>query len=110
LLHQIGVLRGPDEADQGLPFAHQRDFIGGGWSHLEHQVGLRPQSGGRVGHRSARSAVGVVGTIRGIARTRFDGDGKAQFDQFFDHLGHRGHALFSWKNFAWHTNALRDLN
>jgi hypothetical protein len=28
LLHQLGVLGRPDEADQRLPFMHQRHFVG----------------------------------------------------------------------------------
>ena len=67
LLHQLGVLRRPDEADQRLALAHQVDFVGARRAHLEDDVGAA-QSAGRVGDDlGAGGAVGVVAEVRRLA-------------------------------------------
>jgi hypothetical protein len=38
LLHQLGVLGGPDEVDERRALAHQRHFVAAGRAHLEDDV------------------------------------------------------------------------
>jgi hypothetical protein len=56
LLHQFGVLRRPDEADQRAALAHQRHFAGAGRAHLEDDVRLGPELGRASGTTSAPAA------------------------------------------------------
>jgi hypothetical protein len=92
LLHQVGVLRRPD--DQHAAFAHQRDFVARR-AHLEHDVAAGPQLGGRGGDARAGRAIGVVVEVRAGTGAALDGHRKPQLDQFLDHLGHGRNAPFA---------------
>jgi hypothetical protein len=56
LLHQLGVLRRPDEADQRAAFAQQRHFVGLGGRTLKTMSDLRPRARPRSGTTSAPAA------------------------------------------------------
>jgi hypothetical protein len=95
LLHQLGVLRRPDEADQRAAFAHQRHFVGRGTRTLK-TMSDRPQMSAAEGTTSAPGgAVGVVGKVGGVTGAAFHGDREPQLDELFHHVGHGGDALFA---------------
>jgi hypothetical protein len=95
LLHQLGVLRRPDEADQRAAFAQQGHFVGAGRAHLEDDVRAVKQVGGRGHDLGAGGAVGVVGEVRRVARATLHGDREAQLEQLLHHLGHGRNALLA---------------
>ena len=106
LLHQVGILGRPDEADQDAAFAHQRHLVRAGRARLEDDVGRSPQGCGVPHDFGPGGAIGVVAEIGGIARAGFDGDLETQLDEFFDDIGHRGHALFAGEGFSRNAYAL----
>ncbi|MPN43508.1 hypothetical protein SDC9_191068 [bioreactor metagenome] len=106
MLHQIGVLSGPEKVNQDLAFAHRSDFLLGGRAHLEDDVGSGPERSSVGQHLGTHCAISLIAEVGGIAGTRFDGDRKAQLDELFDHIGHGGHALFQRKGFPWDADAL----
>jgi hypothetical protein len=107
LLHQIGILGGPQEANQRLAFVHQRHFVGGRGSHLEDDVTAAPKIGRARRNGSTRFNVSLVGQVGLFARTFFYHHGKAEFEQLAHHIGHRGHPFFTGENLSRHANALR---
>jgi len=106
LLHQFRVLGGPDKANQRTAFTHQRHLIATGRTHLEHNIRCGPECGGICQHLGTGGAVGIVAAMGRIARTRFDSDLEAEFDQFFHDVRHRRHTLFSGKGLPGHADAL----
>ncbi|MCY1239282.1 hypothetical protein D9M72_520700 [compost metagenome] len=106
LLHQLGVLRRPDEVDQCAALAHQAHFLGAGRAHLEDNVRGGPQRRGIRQHFGPGGAIGFVAEVGGLARARFDGDRKAQLDEFFHHVGHGGYTFFAGESFAGDADAL----
>ena len=59
-LHQLGVLRGPDKADERAALAQQRHFRLIRRAHLEHDVSGAPQRGSVGNDFCASSTIGVV--------------------------------------------------
>ena len=100
LLHQLGVLRGPDEADQDRARAHQRHFLGAGGAHLEHDVRSRPQRGGIGQYLGAHRTIAVIVEVGGRTGPGLHSNGKAQPVQLLHHIGHGGDALFQRKGLA----------
>ncbi len=105
LLHQFGVLRRPDEADQGAAFAQQAHLLRAWRAHLEDDVAACPDFGGRAQHFGARRAVGVIGEVGGIATAAFHRHAEAQLDELFHHVGHGGDTLFAVRRFFRHSDA-----
>ena len=100
-VHQVGVLRGPDEADQHRAFAQQFRFVhaephvGFGRAHFEHDVGCRPQRA-RVRHDfGAGLAVRIVGECGKRPRVALDRDLITELDELFDRLRRRRDAPFA---------------
>jgi len=106
LLHQLGVLRRPDEVDQRTAAPHQPHFVLAGRAHLEHDVGRGPQLRGPSDDFGTGGAVGVIAEIGRISRTGFNGHRETEFDQFFHHIGHGGDAFLAREGFPGHANAL----
>jgi hypothetical protein len=92
-LHQIGILRRPDEAQQRGAFAQQLRLV-----HAQF-VRLGPEHA-RVRHDlGAGRAVGIVGELRAFARARFDRHRVTQFDKLPDCLRRGGDALLAGVDF-----------
>ncbi len=104
LLHQRGVLGRPDEVDQHAALADQPNFLRARRAHLEDDVRFGPKLGRRGHDLGTRGAVGVVGEVGGLSRTRLDGDAEAQLDQLLDDLRHGGHALLAREDFRGHSD------
>jgi hypothetical protein len=104
LLHQLRVLRRPDEADQGAAIAQEANFLRRRHAYLENDIGFRPQPGGGVDDPGARGAVGLVAAIRRISGAGFDGHRETQLDQFFDDLGYGRNPLFPSSNLLWNSD------
>ena len=104
LLHQFGVLGGPDEADEGRTLAQLRGFGGGGRANLEDDIGGGVELGSRSCDRSAGGPVGVVAEVGGVPRTPLDTDLEAEFQELLDHLGDGGDALFAGEGLARHSD------
>jgi hypothetical protein len=77
LLHQLRILRRPDEADQGAAFADQTDFFRTWSAHLEDDIGRGPQVGGALHDLRTGGAVGIVAEVGVVTGAGFDADGKA---------------------------------
>ena len=80
-LHQVGVLGGPQKADQGLAFVHQRDFVRCGGTHLEDDIAAAPQCRRARGNGRAGFDIGRIRQVGEFARALFHHHGKAEFDQ-----------------------------
>jgi hypothetical protein len=109
LLHQFGVLRRPDEADQGLALVHQADFFSGRSAYLEDDVRLCPEFGSRCRDRGAGGAVGVVAAVRGVARAAFHGHREPQLDELFHHIGYGRDALLACRRLLRNSDKQRFL-
>jgi len=103
LLHQFGILRGPDEADQHAALAHQRHFLGTRRPHLEHEVGPAPQGGSVGDHLGSGCAIGLVTDAGGISGARLHLNGETQLDELFNDFGHRGNAFLAGHCFLRHA-------
>ena len=89
LQQQFLVLRRPDETDQARAFAHHFDFVPIEFgvelrrTHLEDQVGGRPDRLGILGYLGAGFAINVVGKTRAVAGAGLDDDLESGRDQLF---------------------------
>ena len=106
-MHEVRVLRRPDERYKRAAFAQQLYFVGAGAAYFEDNVGARPQTGGIGDDLGARCAIYIVAEIGGISGARFDGHLEAKLDQFLDNFGYRGYAFFSRGDLFWYPNNLR---
>ena len=104
LLHQFGVLGGPDEADEGRALAQLRGFGGGGRADLEDDIGGGVELGGGACHRGAGGPVGLIAEVGGVPRPPFDTDLEAELQEFFDHFRDGGDALFAGEGLARHSD------
>ena len=108
LLHQVGVLSGPQETDQRLAFVHQGHFFIRGGTDLEDDVAAAPKRGSVGRNGGAGLDIGFVREVCQFTRTLFHHHGKAELGQFGHHIGYGGDAFFTEKNLPWHADALRD--
>ena len=100
-LHQLRVLRRPDEAHQHRALAQQADLGRVGRAHLEDDVGHRPQLA-RGRRRSRRPAARYASSpiCAAVARAGLDRDPEAVLDQLLDDLGHRRDTLLAGLDLA----------
>ena len=92
---QFGILRRVQEADQGLAGLKPRRLFLFGATHLENNVGPRPEFI-RVGSDGATGRfVSGIGIIRRGAGVGLDRNLETQFDQLGGHVRGGGHALFA---------------
>ena len=103
-LHELGVLRRPDEADERAAGLHQRDLVGRRGTHLEDHVGPGVELRGAARDAGAGGLVGGVVEIGGGPGTGLDVDAEAELDQLLDHVGHGGDALLACEGLAGHSD------
>jgi hypothetical protein len=99
-LHEIGVLRRPDEAEERAAGLHQRDFVGRRGTHPEDHVGGGAKLRGAARDAGAGGLVGLVAEVGRCAGPGLDGDAEAELDQLLDHLGHGGDTLLTRERLA----------
>ena len=107
LLHQIGVLSGPQETDKGLAFVHEGNFFRCRRTNLEDDVAAAPKCC-RAGRNACTSfCVGLVREVGQITCALLDHHREAKLSQLGDHIGHGGNSLFARENLFGNTNSLR---
>ena len=110
LLHQLRVLRRPNEADDRGAGAHRRHLGTGRSANFEDEIGLRKKRLGVTRDRGPGSDIGVVRKVGERASARFDRDRKAQFAPFLDDIRDGGDALFAGVNLTRNTDGQRHGN
>ncbi len=97
LLHELGVLRRPDETDQRGTGLDQADFFCERGPDLEDDIRGRPQALLHCRDLRTGCTIAFVVKVCGSACSGFDGDGKTELDQLFDDFRDAGDTLFARK-------------
>ena len=101
---QLGVLSGPEKRDQDLALPQAIGLVATGYgvrlrsAHLEDDVAAGPERVDIVNYRRARIPIRLIRETRGLARTRLDGDLKAEFPERGHDFGGRRNAPFARMN------------